>query len=133
MKWFYWLTQWYPRVMPQTTYEIEELKDTLTTYFGIEDDPAVWMNIMGEIVSTRRSTMRKSLRKLAIIGNRVLINKACHDFQMIENNRLQDKLKAKIEEVVKSEEFSGAGGSDSDLRCGTLDPSQGLPEVQDPF
>src|SRR6185295_11965668 len=99
-------------VMPQTQEEVVKVKEILSNYFGVEDDPAVWMNVMGEFTSTNRSTMRKSYRKLAIVGKRVIINKVCHDLQVVESKKLQDKLKAKIEEMQRNEE-SGVGGLDN--------------------
>lgn len=126
---YYKVTAYIPRQLPTTTDEIEDLQWILVKYFGLENDPAVWMNVMGDITSTPRTTTRKSLALLANVGKRVIINKAAHDFQVLEHNKLMDKLKKKVaetSEAIRREDESNG----RDVSSGALDMEGHVPGVQ---
>lgn len=86
----------YQYPLPVTEAEFLLLKENLTQYHGVTDKPEVWYTIASHIQSQKPSQVTITLKELANVGRKVIINQVAQDQKLIE----ADKIQRKLEEVA---------------------------------
>lgn len=108
----YWFaSQALPRKLPETKEELDQLKSILTQFFGLEDEPAVWATVCGQITSTEATSVRKSYRSMVNAAKRLRINLIANNEKVIAYAALKRRLEEttlKVVNELKKEEENGA-------------------------
>jgi hypothetical protein len=115
-KFFYRLTAWFPRLLPTTQTEIDQLKQILVQHFGLKDDPRVWCTVLGQICSVKPTSIRKPYSHLVNVAKRLDINKLANDLKMVEIERLQVMLQEKLKEMADANVPEGAHNLEGTLQ-----------------
>lgn len=122
---FYYLTARWPRPLPKTDVEFNELKNILQLYFGIEDSCLGWMHVASEIQNTKITSLRKPYYLYANVVKKMEINGMCEAQKRLENEKLRDRLKTISEAMVKE------GDDNAELPKGTHFPKADLPGMSE--
>src|ERR1700676_1799373 len=94
---WYWLTALYPRRMPTTEAAYDRFKLILVQYFGVPNEPQVWVTVAGQITSAHAQSRRLAWGKIANAAKRLTINKIAQ----ISTNAARKELDAKLHAKVK--------------------------------
>lgn len=98
---FYQLTAYVPRRLPRTENEYQKLKNVLTGYYGVQNNPKVWITVASHITGTHAEKLRKPWGKIANCAKRLDINYLAQTHKLNAAEDMDRDLKAKMEEQVK--------------------------------
>lgn len=93
---WYWLTAYVPRKIPTSASEWDFFCYVLKEAFGVEDDPAIWMTIAGNLNSQPAQKIRVPWGYIANTGKRVKISATIREYQRLYSGVLQLRLEAAI-------------------------------------
>lgn len=77
---FYHLTAYLPRRLPATELQLEHFKRVMTQFYGLPDEPQVWVLVSGQITSTPSHRLRKAWGHIANSAKRININKLSQEW-----------------------------------------------------
>ena len=99
-------------LIPETKEEWEALKALLIEK-GLEDSPETWTFILSQLQGVKMPELSTTMSELTAHYKRWKIAKLLQDEKAVYLSQLQDKLKQKMEELIKLEkENEGASPSD---------------------
>lgn len=86
VKYYYRLTAWVPRKMPETKEQLEHLRKVFVEAFGLEDSHQVFYTVFANIASVKGTSIRIRYGQLVNIAKRLEINKLLQDQKVLEYN-----------------------------------------------
>lgn len=98
---WYQLTKYWPRPVPETKEQFEELKMVLMKYFNTEDTSVGWITLASQIQGAKTAYLRKPYYFYANACRKInRINGMCENEKRFEAEKLQARLKELASKVA---------------------------------
>lgn len=104
LKAYYHLTIYLPRPLPRNIDQFMALKEIMIKHYGIEDNPAVWFTVCGQITATPPTQIRKAYIHFVNAAKRLDTNRLARDAKIYFNKLNEDKIKELTEKIIESPE-----------------------------
>ncbi len=132
---WYKSTAHFPRRIPKSLAEVEEMSRVMHLYLGLEDGLDVWYTVLSQTMSGDPTSLRKSYASMVNAGNKLRISGIIQAQKSIAHNQHMDMLKSKLEVATEKlsnelkEEITGTPDHHADLQDWTHDIQGNVPTV----
>lgn len=99
-KWYYILTKYLPRPLPQSELEFSKLKELFTTVYGLEDHPQVWYTVASQLTAGPPTSLYRSYGNMVNVAKRLKVAALAQIEKQYASQDLERRLKEEAERLT---------------------------------